>query len=366
MHPCVDMSPFRRLSLIEQTAAHLREGLIAGRWRGQLPGVVRLAEDLAVSKLTLRGALRIVEAEGLVELGTDGRSRHVPDKASAQKRPLRIGILLFDSLTNETSQSLEIFLEVYHELEAAGFTVFFSKETQCGLGQDVKRITRYVKRARADAWVVASGSRALLEWFAVQPLPAMALFGRQAGLPIAGAKLDKRPPLLQVTRQLIALGHRRIVHICRRIQRVPEPSPNALAVLAELEAHGCLGQGDYNLPDWEETPGGLHTLLTELFRTTPPTALIIDETPLVIAAQQFLAERKLRVPEHVSLVAKDRDSCYQFCYPPMAHIAWRTEPVVRRIVQWANSVSLHRTDVRQIIFPAEFIPGGTVGPVWPG
>ena len=26
-------------------------------------------------------------------------------------------------------------------------------------------------------------------------------------------------------------------------------------------------------------------------------------------------------------------------------IAWRSEPVVRRIVQWANAVSQHRTDV---------------------
>ena len=360
------MNNFRRISLVEQTATHLREGLRAGRWRGQLPGVVRLAADLGISKLTLRAALRTIEAEGLVEVGKNGRSRHVKEKPSQRKRPLRIGILLFDSLANETGQSVEIILSLHHELESVGFAVFFSKETQCGLGQDVKRIANYVNRAQADAWVVSAGSRALLEWFALQPIPAFALFGRMAGLPMPGVRLDKVTPLLEATRQLIALGHRRIVYICRRIQRLPEPSPNMRAILEELKAHGCLGAGDFNLPDWDETTTGLQSLLTSLFRTTPPTALVVDETPLVLATQQFLANQKLRIPQHVSLVAEDRDGCYLWYHPPMTHISWRGGPVVGRVVEWASALSRHRTDLKQVVLPAEFIPGGTIGPVWKG
>lgn len=41
-------------------------------------------------------------------------------------------------------------------------------------------------------------------------------------------------------------------------------------------------------------------------------------------------------------------------------------PLVRHIVQWANAVSQHRTDVRQVVVAEEFIPGGTIGPVWKG
>ena len=77
--------PLHRLSIAEQTAAHLREGLRAGRWRGQLPGVVRLAAELGVSTHTLRAALRAVEGEGLVTLSEDGRSRQVPDRPA--RRP---------------------------------------------------------------------------------------------------------------------------------------------------------------------------------------------------------------------------------------------------------------------------------------
>ena len=357
------MSHFRRLSLVEQTATHLREGLRAGRWRGQLPGVVRLAADLGVSINTLRPALRTVEAEGLVMLGANGRSRHVPARVSNRKRPLRIGILLFDSLAKEAGQSLELFLGLHHALEAAGFTVFFSKESQCGLNHSVKRIARYVQGARADAWVVGAGSRPVLEWFASQPLPALALFGRRAGLPMAGVGPDKLPALLDATRRLIALGHRRIVYVCRRIHRLPEPSPLARALLTELSAQGCAAGERFVLPDWEETPAGLHTLFATLFHTTPPTALFLDETPIVLAAQQFLARRRLRVPDEVSIIAEDADACFQWCEPTLAHIVWRNPPVIRRIEQWANALSEHQTDIRQITFPAEFIPGGTIGPV---
>jgi DNA-binding LacI/PurR family transcriptional regulator len=360
------MSTLRRLSLVEQTAAHLREGLRAGRWRGQLPGVVRLAADLGVSINPLRAALRTVEAEGLVKLGANGRSRHVPARAALRKRPLRIGILLFDSLAKEAGQSLELFLGLQHALEAAGFTVFFSKESQCGLGHDVKRIARYVRGARADAWVVAAGSQPVLEWFAAQPQPALALFGRRADLPMAGVGPDKLPALLDATRQLIALGHRRIVYVCRRIHRVPEPSPLVRALLAELAAQGCAATERFVLPDWEETPTGLRTLFTTLFHTTPPTGLFLDETPIVLAAQQFLARRRLRVPEEVSLIAEDPDACFQWCAPTLAHIVWHNAPVIRRIVQWATALSEHRTDVRQVTFAAEFIPGGTIGPVRKG
>ncbi len=353
----------RRLSIVEQTALHLREGLRAGRWRGQLPGVIRLARELGISTHTLRAALRMVEAEGLVALSADGRSRQVPEASSRRKRPLRIGILLYEPLVHEGGQTLELFRELHHALEREGFTVFFSEETQSGLGHDVARIARHVQKAKADAWVAAAATRAVLEWFVAQPVPALALFGRRDGVPLASAGLDKPPAYVEVTRRLIAFGHRRIILVCRSLQRLPEPSPTTRAFLTELAAHG-LPAGGFNVPDWEETPEGLHTLLVELFRNTPPTALILDETPIFIAAQQFLIGRNLEVPGHVSLVATESDATLRWCRPPVAHLRWEGGPIVRHVVQWANAISRHRADVRQANFPAQFVPGGTIGPVW--
>jgi DNA-binding FadR family transcriptional regulator len=56
------MNPLPRLTLADQTAAHLRERLGSGQWGGKLPGVVRLGAELQVSQTTVRAALRKLEA----------------------------------------------------------------------------------------------------------------------------------------------------------------------------------------------------------------------------------------------------------------------------------------------------------------
>lgn len=81
------MKTFRRLSIAQQTAQHLRDGIRQGRWKGRLPGVVRLSQELGVSTHTLRASLRLIEKEGLVELSQDKRSRHVAAKAPAARTP---------------------------------------------------------------------------------------------------------------------------------------------------------------------------------------------------------------------------------------------------------------------------------------
>ena len=64
-------NPLPRLTLADQTAAHLRERLASGQWGGKVPGVVRLGAELQVSQPTVRAALRKLEAEGLIADGAD-------------------------------------------------------------------------------------------------------------------------------------------------------------------------------------------------------------------------------------------------------------------------------------------------------
>ena len=91
-------------------------------------------------------------------------------------------------------------------------------------------------------------------------------------------------------------------------------------------------------------------------------ALIVDETPRVFAAMQFLARRGIKVPGQVSLVATDNDASFAWGHPSFAHIRWDSAPIVRRIVRWVAAVRRGCADRKQISFPAQFIPGGSLGP----
>ena len=352
------MKTFRRLSIAQQTAQHLRDGIRLGRWKGRLPGVVRLSQELGVSTHTLRASLRLIEKEGLVELSQDKRSRHVAAKAPRDKDTFRIGLLLNEPLADENAKVQQLIQEVRHRLEKSDLHVFFSTETLKSLHHDRARVARYVLSEEANAWIVFGGSKPVIEWFAEQPFPALAIFGRSNEVPIASVAPDMATAARAATKHLLQLGHRRIVNLCRKPRRLPQPGQPEQAFLDELKAAG-VAAGDFNLPDWTETPQGLHDLLSSLFRVTPPTALIINEVPLYMAVQQFLAQKQLRVPEDVSLIADNADPTFAWFLPSVAHISWSPEPIVRRTLRWATSAQRGRADRSQIRYPAEFIAGGT-------
>jgi DNA-binding LacI/PurR family transcriptional regulator len=346
------------LTIAEQVAMHLRNELKRGRWAGQMPGKHELAAELAVNNKTVETALRQLENEGLLLPQGAGRRRAIPHLEGPRRRVLRIAFL-----AGETSDfGLDYMVELRHRLRKAGHAVQIAPKVVLDMHDDPDRVARMVRSVKADAWVVLGGSRKVLEWFAAQPEPSFAIFGRRGGLPIAATGPEKAAATIAATRELIRLGHRRIVFMVRPRRRLPQPGEPERAFLKALAEQG-LEVGEYNLPAWDETPDDFQRCLDRLFLVTPPTAMIVDEAPLFFAAHQFLSRRGLRVPDDVSLVATDPNPAFRWCRPSIAHITWSSVPLVRRVTQWAANVSRGRKDLRQTLTPARFVPGGTIGPV---
>lgn len=355
------MRPLQRLTLAEQVALRLRGDLQEGRWCGMLPGVEKLAVEMDVSRPTMRAALRLLENEGLIGARGIGRSRTVSGLAG-NKRVMRVGIVSYAPYWSDTSDTLRVLLEIRHHLETAGDEVFLLGKSQAEMRYDVRRVKVLMQETPADAWIVVAGSRELLEWCAMHTVPTMALYGRTGGLKLARTGPDKMDAYRNVARRLIALGHRNIVLLCPSMRRKPTLGALERVFLDEMESHG-IATGEYNLPDWRETPEDFHRLLVSLFRATPPTALVIEETPRVVAVLQFLAQQRIEVPRQVSLVSTDYDSSLDWCVPGIAHMRWDNSRIVRRIVRWVNAVRQGRADRRTINFPVEFVDGGSIAPV---
>jgi DNA-binding LacI/PurR family transcriptional regulator/DNA-binding transcriptional regulator YhcF (GntR family) len=351
------MAKLQLLSKIEQVAAHLRRELAAGRWVGAIPGRLELAADLGINTQTVEEALRQLEREGVLVGQGAGKRRKI---AVSQPTPsaLKVRTLHFDQL----DQGLPYDIEVLHRLREKGYSAAFADHSLQDLGMNVRRVAAYVKSERADAWMVCAGSREILEWFAQQPTPAFAQFGRHQGVPLAGIRVDKIPAMKLAVRRLHELGHRRMVLMVRSESVKPHPGVFEQAFLYELNALG-LATGEYNLPDWGSDGAGFHRCLEALFQHTPPTALFLSEVPLFIAAQQFLARRGIVVPRDVSLICHDPDDAFSWCEPPVSHIRWDTRPVVKRMVQWVDNIARGKVDLRQSLVQAKFVEGGTTGPV---
>ncbi|MFK7910126.1 MAG: substrate-binding domain-containing protein [Akkermansiaceae bacterium] len=280
----------------------------------------------------------------------------MPEKLDAPA--LQVKILLY-----ERSDSFSHYhVDILHRLLEAGHVASFARKSLIDLGMDVKRVANYTSKMSADAWVVTAGSRDLLQWFAQQQTPAFALAGRRQGVQIAATGPDKKPALRNAVRRLITLGHRRIVMLAREIRRKPKPGGFEQTFLDELTAQG-IPCGDYNLPHWDDNEEGFHRCLDRLFSHTPPTALIVGEMPLFIAAREHLAQMGILAPRDVSMVCDDPHPAFDWCRPSIAHIHWDSTHWSRRIVQWADNVALGKKHRRQSFTKATFIDGRTIGPV---
>ncbi len=339
-----------------QVVSHLRERILLREWRNYLPGRDRLAMEMGVSHMTVGRALAQLEKEGLVATQGHGRRRRIVLPETGWKpRKLQIAILRFEA----DDTKLYFVVEFVHQLREAGHQVHFADQTQSNLKLDVKRIAKLVEKTEADAWIVIAGSNDILEWFASQPTPCFGLFGSISIHPIAGAGPSKKQAYVQAARRLVELGHRRIVVLTRLAAQTTFMEQ----FLEELKALK-IPVNDYNRPVFSDSPEDLQRLLTSLFATTPPTAIVAGNLDMFQVVQQFLARRKLLIPEDVSLISGDPDPTFCWCRPTIAHFSWDSTPWVRRIVRWAENIALGKTDTRKAITQAEFIDGGTIGSVF--
>ena len=130
----------------------------------------------------------------------------------------------------------------------------------------------------------------------------------------------------------------------------------------EMAAHG-IEVGQYNVPGWEGGYDGFYRRLESLFAHTPPTAIFLYSAAEYFATLQFLAHRGLRVPGDVSLICCDIAPYFRRYEPTISHVSWNDQLIVNRIARWAKNISHEEEDTRQTRLEAEFVEGGTIGPV---
>ncbi|NNJ87088.1 MAG: LacI family DNA-binding transcriptional regulator [Akkermansiaceae bacterium] len=180
-------------------------------------------------------------------------------------------------------------------------------------------------------------------------------------MPLASTSPKAADAHRETVDRLVALGHRRIVHLSREERRKPTPGYLEKLFLDRLEHHG-ITTGDYNLPEWEESAEGLNALLESLFNYTAPTAMIIDGYVLYNAVRSYLGNHGILVPDQVSLVCSEYDPSFDWCLPKVAHLTWDSGPIIRRVVKWTDNMSRGREDHRKSSTKARLVLGDTIGP----
>lgn len=357
------MQAIPRPNLGDHIAGHLRDGFRTGRWQGRLPGVRQLASEFGVSRDVVREALRRVESEGLIHHDGAGRSRRVavPDGRRLTSRTLRVGILLPSPLEQDNMHTHQLVHGMLRAIESLGHAGFIAPKCTQQLGGQPARVRRHLDECQADAWIIYSARRAVLEMAQQLELPVFALGGVSEGLALAGARTDLARPMEAAVDLLVKKGHRRAALICPPHWRSPALNHAAGAFVNRLRFHGIRVDEAFHVPDWQHTPAGLDELLRALFFATPPTALLVMEPECIGPVMVFLASRGLHVPQHVSLINLLPDPMQLFYPIAMARFEWPVKPHLHNVVRWLRSVAQGRPASRFTTTAPDFIPGESIG-----
>jgi len=324
-------------SLAVQVAVRIRREIDAKTWVSWLPGERAVAETLQVSRKTIRKALGILQHEGVVRTAHGLGHEIVGDAQLATLAPgatkeLTVGLLAPESL-ERLRPFTALWVDALRSLlieKGIRFTVFSGRRYFSQ--QPDKALSRLVNQNPQCCWLLAHSNERVQRWFQDQPVPCVIAGSNHHGLDLPSVDLDYFAVCRHAAGTLLRHGHRRLGFLTRLSHRAGD---------LESEAGFSAGarQSTYSgvtphLMRHDGTVAGVNRMLTRVFDlAAPPTALLVANPAYYLTAVTFLAQRRLRVPQDVSLISRDDDPFLVYLNPTPARYSCNATTFAKRIMQ---------------------------------
>jgi len=354
--------PFRRHSLVEQAAQALRAAMGNGTLTDPLPGEHTLAEQLGISRPTLRAALTLLAGEGLLTLARGRRTRVNPGRVphAGAARPAHVCIVCPQSRHQMQPGEHPILQQLHARFAANGIAWEEHFDRRLATARPEARLRELARRHPRACWLLLASTAAMQRWFAAAGLPCLVLGSCHADVRLPSLDLDYRAIGWHAGGALLAHGHRRLAIV------LPDPPlAGDLACLSGLRAALAPAAPTASLltvtsgPD----PRTLRTRLDRLLaQPTRPTALFCLLPVQSLAVLLHLRERGHRIPGEISLLARDIPTVLAAVMPEFAHYSRPVDRLAGRALRLIQDLLAGR-----VVAPApclltpEFRPGKTLG-----
>jgi len=354
------------ISLPAQVADRLEQSIRQGAWQEWLPSERSLTEELQVSRKTLRKALLQLQQAGWIEAchGIGYRICQKPSgriSASTGTRERRIALLSPDPIEALRPYTALWIAELTALLARKDYRLEVVSGRKPFSRSPGKELQRLVRERPAACWILSSSTEVMQRWFQRQELPCIVSGSCHPEIQLPSVDLVYAAICRHALGELIRLGHRRMVMLAPRSDRVGDQESEAgflegaksssVEVSARIIRHS--GEADF-----------VCRLLDELMsEPTPPTALLINEPLLYLTVVSHLAARGLRVPADVSVICRDEDRFLSFVRPVPVRYGCRAQTFARKLLRpiltLAAGEPLAQPEIRIV---ADYVEGQSIGP----
>lgn len=355
-----------RLTLAEQAADCIRQGLLRNRWEGTLPAEGELCRDLGVSRGTLRTALAVLYKEDVLSPGGRGGRHSIVAGKSTRKRAL-------DSLKGDLVRVLSpqprfiiaghtqiIFQTMSEALGRAGLHLEFEYHPGLwNLRHPDSALRKIASQQKTVGWVLYRSTMVVQEWFARSGIPAVVIGGIYPGIPLSHAEFDLVASCRHAAGVFASRGHSRMVFLTVDKATAGDHA-SGTAFLAGAAAAGTRAE----IAVYDDTVPGLCRVLDSLLLARPaPTAYFVAVPNHVPATIGHLTRRGLPVPKAAAVISRMDARLLAESIPSVARYEMNAELLGRgaaRLLLRALNPGI-RTGIGQCVVMPEFVDGETAG-----
>ncbi len=356
------LRPAKRLSLVAQTVAILKEHIASSLAGERLPSERELCAQLGISRMTLRTALGRLVDDGLIKGGQGKRHLIAAGGAKARfARSRRVVILSPQPMQAVDPRVLFWIEELREALGKEDYKLEFLHQRNCYSENPGRALAELTSRLHPAAWLLYLSTHLIQSWFSERGLPAVVPGSRYHDVQLPSVDVDYRATCRHAVGRFLAKGHRCLALL----------NPHTIAggdLESELgfrEAGAAAGPGvEAIVAQHDSTVAGICAGLDRLLeRKQPPTAFLVSRPTHALTTLGHLVQRGLRFPSRAAFIARDHDSFLEHVVPTVAR--YQADPVLfahkisRVVLEMASGGNARPRDYR--IIP-HLISGQTLGP----
>ena len=354
---------FRRVSLADQAALALRDGVRRRVWGQFLPGEYELARQLGISRPSVRAALARLAEDGLIEISKGRRTRIIRTGRTRPSgaTPTVCIIAASQGLGLPQWNDHPVLLEMRAELAAQGIGWEEVGEASLGGKNPEHRLKELVTGRQRVCWVMLSVSMPVQRWFEKAGVPALVLGSCYPGIELPSVDTNYRAAGWHAAGCLSRHGHRDVVVVLPH-----RPMPGDLACRDGVSDYLKQMDAGISITDLAAGPSaaGLEPVLDRLLARQPrPTAILTMRPQYTLTVLIRLLQVGLRIPEDVSLISRDTHSLLELAIPDLTCYRTAFAKQARRAVRVAQSLLAgHLVPPRPNLIIPTFVTGSTLAP----
>lgn len=357
MHP-------HRPKLAEFVARELREGIQARKWSEWLPQERLLAEELKVSRSTLRQALGRLQAEGLVNpIRSQGNRIAATGLAATGRRRAGLTVNLLVPTGAEAARPTTVHWidELRAQLASRGGHLRTLEAAVPYSARPDRALETLVRRNACDCWLVRLSTAPMQRWFERRGLPVIVAGTCHPGVTLPFVDVDHRAVSRHAAAALIAAGHRRLALLVDRDTKAGDLESERGFEEAARSASG--GGVEAQVARYHGSVDGMRRQLDRLLaQPRRPTALVVTQAIYCLTIWTHLALRGVRLPDDVSIVSQVGTSELEYLVPRPACYRISLRTYATRILREIEARVAGERATRAALLLPEFAPGESLGP----